>query len=161
MPLAKTPRFAAIAPDVVFGKGVIVNEFVNLYGCRIGDRSMIGPFVEVQKGAAVGAHCRIQSHSFICSGVTLEDYVFIGHHVCFINDRHPDVRTAEAGTWKLEPILVRSGASIGSGALILGGVTIGSNAVIGSGAVVTKDVPDGAVMVGVPARIRQPKKKSK
>lgn len=145
-------RYAKIADDVVIGRDVRINEFVNLYGCTIGDHSMIGSFVEIQRDAVVGAHCRIQSHSFICSGVTLEDWVFVGHGVMFINDRHPTVRGAESGDWKMQRTIVRAEASIGSGAVIMGGVIIGRGATIGAGAVVTRNVPDAAVVVGVPAR---------
>jgi acetyltransferase-like isoleucine patch superfamily enzyme len=148
------PQFAKISDDVMLGEGVRLNEFINLYGCAVGDRSMIGTFVEIQRGATVGRHCRIQSHTFICSGVTIEDHVFVGHGVMFINDKHPTVKDAEAGTWKLEPTRIREGASIGSGAVILAGVTVGRGALVGAGAVVTRDVPDGAVVAGVPARLR-------
>lgn len=146
------PRFASIAPDVVLGQGVRLNEFVNLYGCRIGDHCMIGTFVEVQRDVEIGAWCRIQSHTFICSGVTIEDHVFVGHGVMFTNDRHPSVAGALAGTWKLERVRVERGASIGSGAVILPGVTIGAGARIGAGAVVTRSVAPGEVVAGVPAR---------
>lgn len=147
------PPFAKVSPDVVLGEAVRLNSFINLYGCSIGAHSMIGTFVEIQRGAVVGAHCRVQSHTFICSGVTLEDHVFVGHGVMFINDRHPTTQGAEAGTWKLEPVIVRRGASIGSGAVIMAGVEIGEGAVVGAGAVVTRDVPAGAVVKGVPARV--------
>jgi acetyltransferase-like isoleucine patch superfamily enzyme len=131
------------------GKGTVVRPYVNLYGCRIGEDCMIGTFVEIQKGAIVGNHVRVQSHSFICEGVTVEDDVFIGHGVVFINDNHPRANTP----WKLLPVLVRKGASIGSNATILGGVTIGEKALIGAGSVVTKNVPDGATVAGNPAKI--------
>ena len=149
-------NFIRIAPDVRIGRNVAVHCFVNLYGCRVGDDTRIGSFVEVQKGASIGARCKIQSHSFVCEGVTIEDEVFVGHGVVFINDRDP--RATAGGTlqteadWKLEPTRVCRGASIGSGALILGGITIGAGALVGAGAVVTRDVPPGAVVVGNPAR---------
>lgn len=146
------PKFASIADDVVLGKDVVLNEFINLYGCQIGDESMIGTFVEIQKGVIVGRQCRIQSHSFLCTGVMLGNRVFIGHGVMFVNDRHPNVEDAMSGKWQMDRVLVEDDASIGSNAVILGGVTIGSRALIGAGAVVTKDVPPGEVVVGVPAR---------
>jgi len=145
-------RFVNIADDVKLGRGVAIFEFVNLYGCEIGDESRIGTFVEIQRDVTVGRRVRIQSHTFICSGVHIEDDVFVGHHVTFINDRHPSAETARTGAWTLEPTLVKRGASIGSGAVILCGVTIGEQARIGAGAVVLNDVPPGAVVVGVPAR---------
>jgi UDP-2-acetamido-3-amino-2,3-dideoxy-glucuronate N-acetyltransferase len=146
------PPFAKVSPDVVIGQGVRLNSFINLYGCRIGDHSMIGTFVEIQRDVSVGAHCRIQSHTFVCSGVTIEDYVFVGHGVMFINDKHPTVEGAESGKWTLDGVVIRKGASIGSGAVIMGGVEIGEGAMIGAGAVVTRSVPAKAVVVGVPAR---------
>jgi acetyltransferase-like isoleucine patch superfamily enzyme len=147
-----------IAPDVRLGKGVAIahHELVNLYGCIIGDDTSIGPFVEIQKDVVIGRSCKISSHTFICSGVTIGDEVFVGHGVLFINDRHP--RAARGGRrlgeaeWSLEPTLVRDGAAIGSGAVIMCGVTIGAGASVGAGAVVTGDVPAGAVVAGVPAR---------
>ena len=145
--------FQRIAADVVLGRDVRLNAFINLYGCTIGDGCMIGAFVEIQRDVAVGPRCRVQSHTFICSGVTLEADVFVGHGVVFINDRHPSVATALDRTWELEPIVVQAGASIGSGALIMGGVTIGAGATVGAGAVVTHDVPPGVTVVGVPARL--------
>ncbi len=154
---APLPEFARVAPDVVLGQRVRLNAFINLYGCRIGDDAMIGTFVEIQRDVVVGARCRVQSHTFICSGVTLEDDVFVGHGVMFINDRHPTVAATLAGSWKMERCTVRRGASIGSGALIFGGVTIGENAIIGAGAVVTRDVPAGATVAGVPARALPPR----
>lgn len=151
-------RFRAIAADVELGHGVKVYDFVNLYGCRIGDETRIGTFVEVQKGATIGARCKIQSHAFICEGVTIEDEVFVGHHVCFTNDRYPR-SVNEAGSlqgesdWTVEPTVVRQGASIGSGAVVLPGLEIGAGALIGAGAVVTRSVPAGATVVGNPARV--------
>lgn len=142
-----------IAPDVVLGERVVLNAFINLYGCHIGDEVMIGTFVEIQRDVTIGPRCRIQSHSFICSGVTLEAEVFIGHGVMFINDRHPSTATARTGGWKLESTTIRQGASIGSGALVFGGVTIGAGAMIGAGAVVLQDVAAGATVAGVPARL--------
>jgi UDP-2-acetamido-3-amino-2,3-dideoxy-glucuronate N-acetyltransferase len=143
--------------DVEFGDGVVVFSFVNLYGCRIGDGSRIGPFVEIQRDAAVGARCKVSSHSFVCTGVVLEDEVFVGHGVVFTNDRHPRATTDEGALkgdadWSLEPTLVRRRASIGSGAVVLAGVTIGEGATVGAGAVVTRDVPAGGVVAGNPAR---------
>ncbi len=143
--------------DVTFGDGVIVQAFVNLYGCRIGDESRIGPFVEIQRDASVGARCKISSHSFLCTGVEIEDEVFIGHGVSFTNDKRPRA-TRDDGSlqseedWSLQRTLVCRRASIGSGAVILGGVTIGEGAMIGAGAVVTRDVLPGEVVAGSPAR---------
>jgi len=151
------PEFARIAPDVQLGARVRLNAFINLYGCRIGDDAMIGAFVEIQRDVDVGPRCRIQSHTFICSGVTLEADVFVGHGVMFINDRHPTIAATLAGTWKLERTVIRRGASLGSGALIFGGITIGEGAVIGAGAVVLEDVPAGATVAGVPARTLKPR----
>jgi len=133
-------------------------DLVNIYGCRIGDETRVGAFVEIQKGAEVGARCKISSHSFICEGVTIEDHVFIGHGVIFINDKEPRATTPQGelqgeGDWTLVTTLVRKGASIGSGAVIVGGITIGERAVIGAGAVVTKNVGSGEVVAGVPARL--------
>jgi UDP-2-acetamido-3-amino-2,3-dideoxy-glucuronate N-acetyltransferase len=145
--------------DVEFGERVRVFSFVNLYGCRIGDDSVIGPFVEIQDDASVGRKCRIQSHSFICSGVEIQDEVFVGHGVTFVNDKHPRATTAEGTAqstddWELLPVVVERRASIGSGAIVLGGVRIGAGALVGAGAVVTGDVEPGAVVAGVPARVR-------
>jgi acetyltransferase-like isoleucine patch superfamily enzyme len=147
-----------IAPDVRFGKNVKLAKFVNLYGCAIGDDTKIGAFVEIQKNAAVGRNCKISSHSFICEGVSIEDKVFIGHGVMFINDSYPRATSRNGGLqteadWKVERTVVCKGASIGSGATILANVTIGENALVGAGSVVTKDVPPNAVVAGNPARI--------
>jgi UDP-2-acetamido-3-amino-2,3-dideoxy-glucuronate N-acetyltransferase len=147
-----------IAPDVKLGRNVKIYGFVNLYGCEIGDNTKIGAFVEIQKGVKIGKNCKISSHSFICEGVTIEDEVFVGHHVVFINDKYPRA-TNERGElqteedWQLQPTVVKRRASIGSGAVILCGVTIGENAVVGAGSVVTKDVPPYTVVVGNPARV--------
>jgi acetyltransferase-like isoleucine patch superfamily enzyme len=146
-----------VAPDVKLGRNVRMYAFVNLYGCEIGDETSIGTFVEIQKGVRVGARCKIQSHTFICEGVTIEDEVFVGHNVNFINDLHPRAtnpdgsRQGEAD-WHVVPTLVRRGASIGTGVVLLAGITIGEGAVIGAGSVVTRDVPPGAVVAGNPAR---------
>jgi UDP-2-acetamido-3-amino-2,3-dideoxy-glucuronate N-acetyltransferase len=146
-------RFANIADDVKLGKNVTIFEFVNLYGCEIGDDSRIGTFVEIQRDVVIGKRVRIQSHTFICSAVVVEDDVFVGHNVTFINDRHPTTKDAAAGTWKLEPVRVCRGASIGSSATIMCGVTIGENALVGAGAVVTHDVPASGVVAGNPAKV--------
>jgi acetyltransferase-like isoleucine patch superfamily enzyme len=155
----QTPSpFQLIAPDVKLGKGVRIFGFVNLYGCEIGDEAKIGTFVEIQKGAKIGKRCKISSHSFICEGVTLEDEVFIGHGVTFINDLLPratnaDGRLQTEADWQCIPTIVKRGASIGSGATLLGGVTVGEHALIGAGSVVTKDVPPHTVVAGNPARV--------
>jgi acetyltransferase-like isoleucine patch superfamily enzyme len=147
-----------IASNVDLGENVVLQDFINLYGCRIGDHTKIGPFVEVQKNAEVGRNCKIQSHTFICEGVTIEDEVFIGHGVMFINDRYPRA-TTDAGAlqtgsdWAVVPTLVKKGASIGSNATILCGVTIGEGAIVGAGSVVTKDVPARVVVAGNPAKV--------
>ena len=144
--------------DVKMGENVKIYSFVNAYGCEIGDETRIGAFVEIQKGVSIGKRCKISSHSFLCEGVTIEDNVFIGHGVMFINDKFPRA-TNEDGSpqteadWSVIPITIKKGASIGSNATILAGVTIGENALVGAGAVVTKDVPDGATVAGVPARV--------
>jgi acetyltransferase-like isoleucine patch superfamily enzyme len=143
--------------DVTFGEGVLVRSFTNLYGCRIGDRTRVGTFVEIQAGAAIGSDCKIQSHTFICEGVTIGDRVFVGHGVVFINDRapratSPDGRLQTSEDWELLTTMVDHGASLGSGAVILGGVRIGAEALVGGGAVVTKDVPPRATVTGNPAR---------
>ena len=147
-----------IADDVQLGKDVRIFDFVNLYGCVIGDRSKIGAFVEIQKGAVIGSDCKISSHSFVCEGVTIQDRVFVGHHVVFINDRYPRATNGQGqmqteADWSVEKTVVREGASIGSGSVILCGITIGENAIVGAGSVVTKDVPANAVVVGSPARV--------
>ena len=143
--------------DVEFGENVVVYPFTNLYGCKIGDNTRIGPYVEIQGGAIVGANCKIQSHTFICDGVTIEDEVFVGHGVMFINDKRPRATSAGAklqteADWELQQVVVGRRASIGSGAVILGGVTVGAGALIGAGAVVTRNVDAGDVVAGVPAR---------
>src|SRR5438876_4737638 len=150
--------YVCIAPDVKLGKDVQLSKFINLYGCEIGDESKIGAFVEIQKNATVGKRCKISSHTFICEGVTIEDNVFIGHGVMFINDSYPRATAADGNLqteadWKVERTVVSKGASIGSGATILANITIGENALIGAGAVVTKDVPANAVVAGNPARL--------
>ena len=151
-------KYLCISADVKLGEGVKLANFVNLYGCEIGDHTKIGAFVEIQKNASVGKNCKISSHSFICEGVTIDDGVFVGHGVVFINDTYPRA-TTEAGAlqteqdWKVERTLVKRGASIGSGATILANVTIGENAMVGAGSVVTRDVPDHAIVAGNPARV--------
>jgi UDP-2-acetamido-3-amino-2,3-dideoxy-glucuronate N-acetyltransferase len=145
-----------VLQDVAFGEGVVVYPFTNLYCCRIGEQTTIGPFVEIQRGVTVGARCKIQSHSFLCEGVELADEVFVGHGVIFVNDKYPRATAGgalqTADDWELLPTLVERGASIGSGALVLGGVEIGEEALVGAGAVVTRDVAPGEVVVGNPAR---------
>ncbi len=151
-------EFARIAPDVKLGKDVKIYAFVNLYGCEIGDETKIGTFVEIQKGSFIGKRVKVSSHSFICEGVTIEDEVFVGHGVMFINDKYPRA-TTKAGSlqseadWSVTPTLIKKRASIGSNATILCGVTVGEGAMVGAGSVVTRDVPAGAVVAGVPARI--------
>jgi len=148
----------AIAPDVKLGKDVKIYSFVNLYGCVIDDNSRVGCFVEIQKNAKIGKNCKISSHTFICEGVTIEDNVFVGHNVTFINDKYPRA-TNDGGKlqtevdWEVRPILVRRGASIGSGATIMCDVTIGENAIVGANALVTKDVPANSIVAGNPAKI--------
>lgn len=147
-----------IAPDVKLGKNVKIYDFVNLYGCQIDDNSKIGTFVEIQKGSKVGKNCKISSHTFICEGVVIEDNVFVGHNVTFINDPYPRAATDDGNLqteddWVCIPTQVKKGASIGSSATIMCGVTIGKNAIVGAGCVVTKDVPDNTIVVGNPARI--------
>jgi len=147
-----------ISADVQLGQAVKISEFVNLYGCVVGDNTKIGPFVEIQKGACIGASCKISSHSFICEGVSIADRVCIGHSVTFINDKYPraTTRVGQLKTdddWECQTIRVGQGASIGSGAVLLGGITIGENAIVGAGSVVTKDVPKNTIVAGNPARI--------
>lgn len=147
-----------ISPDVRLGRNVKLSKFINLYGCEIGDETKIGAFVEVQKNVRIGKRCKISSHTFICEGVTLEENVFIGHNVTFINDPYPRAtnlggRLQADEDWKVEPTLVKKGASIGSGSTILSRVTIGENAMVGAGSVVTKDVPANTIVAGSPARI--------
>lgn len=151
-------KYQNIAPDVKLGENVKIFDFVNLYGCSIGDNTKIGTFVEIQKNAFIGKNCKVSSHTFICEGVTIEDNVFIGHNVTFINDRYPSAVNFEGvleteSDWECIPTLVRKGSTIGSSSTILCGVTIGENALIGAGTVVTKDVPDNAVVVGNPGKI--------
>ena len=146
--------------DVDFGEDVVVLSFTNLYGCRIGDGTRVGPFVEIQRGASIGARCKIQSHTFICDGVTIEDGVFVGHGVMFVNDKFPKSTNdagelAGADDWELLAVTVGAGATIGSGAIVMGGVSIGADALVGAGAVVTKYVARGEVVAGVPARMTQ------
>ena len=150
----------SVASDVKLGQGVKLAKFVNLYGCEIGDNTKIGTFVEIQKNAKVGKRCKISSHTFVCEGVTIEDRVFVGHSVTFINDSYPratkpggELQTEE--DWKVEPTVVKQGASIGSGSTILSNLVIGENAIVGAGSVVTKDVPPNAVVLGNPAQMRR------
>lgn len=150
--------YLCIAPDVKLGRDVKLSKFINLYGCDIGDETKIGAFVEVQKNAKIGKRCKISSHSFVCEGVTIEDNVFIGHGVTFINDSYPRATIAEGklqteADWKVERTVVKNGASIGSGATILSRVIIGENAIVGAGSTVTKDVPSNAIVAGNPAKI--------
>lgn len=151
-------KFVSISDDVEMGKDVKIYNFVNLYGCKIGDGTKIGTFVEIQKGATIGKNCKISSHTFICEGVHIEDNCFIGHNVTFINDKYPRATNPDGSLqtdkdWECIPTYVRQGASIGSSATILCGVTIGEHAIVGAGAVVTKDVPAYTIVAGVPARI--------
>jgi UDP-2-acetamido-3-amino-2,3-dideoxy-glucuronate N-acetyltransferase len=151
-------EFCSIAADVKLGQGVKLSKFINLYGCEIGDETKIGAFVEIQKNATIGQRCKISSHTFICEGVKIEDNVFVGHSVTFINDSYPRAITADGGLqtekdWKVEQTLVKKGASIGSGSTILSNVVIGENAIIGAGSVVTKDVPADAIVAGNPAKV--------
>jgi UDP-2-acetamido-3-amino-2,3-dideoxy-glucuronate N-acetyltransferase len=147
-----------IAPDVKIGEGAKVFDFVNLYGCEIGENSKVGTFVEIQRGAKIGKNCKISSHSFICEGVTIEDNVFVGHNVTFTNDifpraTNPDGSLQTADDWKCVSTLVKKGASIGSSATILCGITIGENSIVGAGSMVTKDVPANCIVAGNPAKI--------
>jgi len=151
-------EYACVAASVKLGKDVKLGKFINLYGCEIGDETKIGAFVEIQKNASVGRRCKISSHTFICEGVTIEDQVFVGHNVAFVNDSFPRATTASgdlqtAEDWVVEKTLVKKGASIGSGATILANVTIGERAIVGAGSVVTRDVPPDVIVVGNPARI--------
>jgi acetyltransferase-like isoleucine patch superfamily enzyme len=150
--------YLCVSADVRLGKNVKLSKFINLYGCEIGENTKIGAFVEIQKNARVGKNCKISSHSFICEGVTIEDGVFIGHSVTFINDSYPRATTEDGGLqtekdWVVERTLVRKGASIGSGSTILANVEIGENAIVGAGSVVTKDVPANAIVAGNPAKV--------
>jgi UDP-2-acetamido-3-amino-2,3-dideoxy-glucuronate N-acetyltransferase len=162
MPAPSTPANDApfrLVADVQFGANVTVGSFTNLYGCRIGDNTRVGPFVEIQRDVVIGANCKIQSHSFICSGVEIEDEVFVGHGALFINDKFPRATTdsselATDADWTLLPTVVERGAALGSGAVVIGGVRIGARALIGAGAVVTHDVSPGDVVAGVPARTK-------
>jgi UDP-2-acetamido-3-amino-2,3-dideoxy-glucuronate N-acetyltransferase len=151
-------KYAEVAPDVTLGAGVKLGKFINLYGCTIGDETKIGAFVEIQKNATVGRRCKISSHTFICEGVQIEDFAFVGHGVMFINDSYPRATTPSGDLqtekdWKVERTLVRRGASIGSGATILANVEIGEHAIVGAGSVVTRNVPARAVVAGNPARV--------
>jgi len=151
-------EYACVTPDVKLGHGVKLGRFINLYGCEIGDETKIGAFVEIQKNATVGRRCKISSHTFICEGVTIEDYVFIGHGVMFVNDSFPRATTPSGelqtgSDWKVETTLIKKGASIGSGATILSNITVGERAIVGAGAVVTRDVPPNTIVVGNPAKV--------
>jgi acetyltransferase-like isoleucine patch superfamily enzyme len=150
--------FNSISEDVKLGANVRLSKFINLYGCEIGDETKIGAFVEVQKNATIGKHCKISSHTFICEGVVIEDNVFIGHGVTFTNDTYPRATTTGGGLqteadWKVEPTVIRKGASVGSGATILCNISIGENAIVGAGSVVTKDVPPNSIVAGNPAKV--------
>ena len=152
--------YQRIAPDVKLGKDVRIFAFVNMYGCEVGDNSKVGAFVEIQKGARIGKNVKVSSHTFICEGVTIEDDVFVGHNVSFINDKYPRSTAPGGGLqteadWKVVNTLVKKGASIGTSSTILCGVTIGENAIVGAGSVVTKDVPPNTIVAGVPARIKR------
>ena len=151
-------EFVCITPDVKLGDNVRLSKFINLYGCQIGNDTKIGAFVEIQKNASVGSQCKISSHTFICEGVVIEDAVFVGHGVTFINDSYPRATNSDGGLqseadWKVEPTKVKRGASIGSGSTILSKVVIGENAIVGAGSVVTRDVPANAIVAGNPARV--------
>jgi len=150
--------FLCIADDVKLGRDVKLSKFINMYGCEVGDETKIGAFVEIQKNATVGKRCKISSHTFICEGVTIEDNVFIGHGVMFINDSYPRATTAGGGLqteadWKVERTVIKKGASVGSGTTILAKVTVGENAIVGAGSVVTKDVPANGIVAGNPAKL--------
>lgn len=150
--------YVCITPDVKLGENVKLSKFINLYGCTIGDNTKVGAFVEIQKNASVGKNCKISSHTFVCEGVTIQDNVFVGHGVTFINDSYPRSTTADGHLqtekdWKVEPTLVKKGASIGSGATILSNVIIGENSIVGAGSVVTKNVPANAIVAGNPAQV--------
>ena len=152
------PDYKRISADVKLGRNVRIYAFVNLYGCEVGDETRIGTFVEIQKGAKIGDRCKISSHTFICEGVTIESGVFVGHGVTFINDRYPRATSVSGqlqtdADWSVQNTLIKRGASIGSGATLLGGVTIGENAIVGAGSVVTKDVPPNTTVAGNPARV--------
>jgi acetyltransferase-like isoleucine patch superfamily enzyme len=149
--------YQCIAPDVRLGRDVKLSKFINLYGCEIGDETKIGAFVEIQKNATIGKRCKVSSHTFVCEGVIVEDDVFIGHGVTFINDIYPRATTGEGNLqteadWRVERTLVKKGASIGSGSTVLAGITIGENAIVGAGSVVTKDVPPNSIVAGNPAK---------
>lgn len=151
-------EFCCIAPDVKLGKGVKLSKFINMYGCEVGDETKIGAFVEIQKNASVGRRCKISSHTFICEGVHIEDNVFIGHGVTFINDVYPRSTTPEGelqteADWKVDKTLIKRGASIGSGATILSSITVGENAIVGAGSVVTRNVPPNTIVAGNPAKV--------
>jgi acetyltransferase-like isoleucine patch superfamily enzyme len=153
-------KYHCIAPDVRLGKDVKLSQFINLYGCEVGDHTKIGAFVEIQKNARIGKNCKISSHSFVCEGVTIEDNVFVGHGVTFINDAYPRATNSEGELqseedWKVQPTVVKKGASIGSGATILSNLVIGENALVGAGSVVTRDVPNNAIVAGNPAKLRR------
>jgi len=151
--------YVCIAPDVKLGKNVKLSKFINLYGCEIGDETKIGAFVEIQRNARVGKNCKISSHTFVCEGVDIEDNVFVGHNVAFINDTYPRATTGGVmqteADWKVEKTFVKTGASIGSGCTILANVTIGENAIVGAGSVVTRDVPPNSIVYGNPAKVHR------
>jgi acetyltransferase-like isoleucine patch superfamily enzyme len=151
-------EFCSISPNVKLGEGVKLSKFINMYGCEIGDDTKIGAFVEIQKNSSVGRRCKVSSHTFVCEGVTIEDNVFIGHGVTFVNDSYPRATTPDGeiqteSDWKVEKTLVKRGASIGSGATILSNLVIGENAIVGAGSVVTRDVPPNTIVAGNPAKV--------